>query len=376
MSRFALPIACLAAACLSLAGCGEPNGKEAPTQPTVQGRSVVVFPPRSPQLAQIHSQSVEPRTEMVLRFNGRLVWNEDRTVRVFAPFAGRVVSMAARPGDQVKAGQTLAVLAAPELGVAQAEARRAEQDYAQAQKSLKRIQELFAGGVAPAKDLQAAQADVARASADRQRTQAKLKPYGQTGAVDQQLALKSPVEGVVVERNLNPGQELRPDTQGDKALFVVSDPTQLWFFLDVSEKDIGSVKVGDKVSIGSTSLGENRINGQIVHVADVVDPQTRTVKVRGVIEGADERLKAEMYILAQLRVPAASGYFVPTRAVYLRGEQYFVFVDEGGGRFARRAVRLGPVADAQQVILEGIAATDRVVVDGTLLLERLIAAKD
>jgi cobalt-zinc-cadmium efflux system membrane fusion protein len=224
--------------------------------------------------------------------------------------------------------------------------------------------------------LQAAQADLALASADRQRTQAKLKLYGQTTAVDQQLALKSPVEGVVVERNLNPGQELRPDTQGDKALFVVSDPTQLWFFLDVSEKDIGSVKDGDKVSIGSTSLGENRINGQIVHVADVVDPQTRTVKVRGVIEGADERLKAEMYILAQLRVPAASGYFVPTRAVYLRGEQYFVFVDEGGGRFARRAVRLGPVADAQQVILEGIAATDRVVVDGTLLLERLIAAKD
>jgi cobalt-zinc-cadmium efflux system membrane fusion protein len=362
--------------CAGLPACSEPNGKEAPTQPTVQEHSIVIFPPRSPQLAQIQSQPVQPRTETALRFNGRLVWNEDRTVRVFPPFAGRVVSIAVQPGDRVKAGATLAVLAAPELGAAQSDARRAEQDYALAQKNLKRVEELFAGGVAPAKDLQAAQADLARAAAERSRTQAKLRLYGKTTAVDQQLALRSPVEGVVVERNLNPGQELRPETMGDKALFVVSDPTQLWFLLDVSEKDIGTIKAGDEVRISATSLGEDQVAGRIAHVADVVDPQTRTVKVRGTIKGADERLKAEMYIVARVRVPATTGFLVPARAVYLRGEQYFVFVDQGQGRFARRAVLPGPIADAQQVILEGVAATDRVVVDGTLLLERLLAAKD
>ena len=369
------PLAALALG-LCLAGCSEPNGKEASTQPTVQDHSVIIFPPRSPQLAQIQSQPVQPRTETTLRFNGRLVWNEERTVRVFPPFAGRVVSIAVRPGDRVRKEQTLAVLAAPELGAAQAEARRAEQDHALAQKNLKRVEELFAGGVAPQKDLQQAQADVARAAAERSRTQAKLKLYGKTTAVDQQLALRSPVEGVVVERNLNPGQELRPDTMGDKALFVVSDPTRLWFMLDVSEKDIGSIKAGDEVKISATSLGDDTVTGRIAHVADLVDPQTRTVKVRGTVQGADERLKAEMYVVARLQVPASSGFLVPARAVYLRGEQYFVFVDQGGGRFARRAVRPGPLADAQQVILEGVAATDRVVVDGTLLLERLLAARD
>jgi len=376
VTRLAILAICAALACLSLAGCSEPNGKEAATQPTVQGHSVVVFPPRSPQLAQIASLSVEPRTETLLRFNGRLVWNEDRTVRIFPPFSGRVVSIAVKPGDRVKKDQTLAVLASPDLGSAQAEARRAEQDYAMAQKNLKRIQELHEGGVAPAKDLQQAQADVARSLADRERTRTKLRLYGKTDTVDQQLAIRSPVEGVVVERNINPGQELRADNQGDKSLFVVSDPTQLWFFIDVSEKDLAYVKVGDKVAIGSTSLGDERVEGRIVHVADLVDPATRTVKVRGTVDAADGRLKAEMFILAQLRVPANSGYLVPTRAVYLRGEQYFVFVDEGQGRFSRRAVRLGPMTDAQQVILEGVGATDRVVVDGTLLLERLIAAKD
>ncbi|TMH69484.1 MAG: HlyD family efflux transporter periplasmic adaptor subunit [Betaproteobacteria bacterium] len=133
-------------------------------------------------------------------------------------------------------------------------------------------------------------------------------------AVTIPLALKSPIAGVVVERNLNPGQEIRPDNQGDKALFVVSDPTRLWFLLDVAEKDIALVKPGTDLSLATTSLGDQRVKGRILHVADVVDPQTRSVKVRGTVEASDERLKAEMYIVAELRVPAPGGYLVPARA--------------------------------------------------------------
>jgi cobalt-zinc-cadmium efflux system membrane fusion protein len=83
-----------------------------------------------------------------------------------------------------------------------------------------------------------------------------------------------------------------------------------------------------------------------------------------------------MYVVGELRVPAPGGYLVPARAVYLRGEQHYVFVENGAGRYARRAVRLGPLSDAQQVVLQGLAATDKVVVDGSLLLERMLAAKD
>ncbi|HET7365016.1 MAG TPA: efflux RND transporter periplasmic adaptor subunit [Burkholderiales bacterium] len=359
---------------LLLAACGEKEKDPAP-QFTVEQHSVVIFPSGSPQAAGISSVPIEPRRDMVVRFNGRLVWNEDRTVRVFAPFAGRVSVIAVRPGDRVKPGQTLAVIAAPELGMAQAEARKAEQDHALAQKNLARVQELFNAGVAPAKDLQAAQADVARTAADRQRTAAKLKLYGKTDSVDQTLPLKTPIAGVVVERNLNPGQEIRPDSQGDKGLFVVSDPRKLWFLLDVAEKDVGLVKPGTDVSITTTSLGAEHVKGTIMYVADVVDPQSRTVKVRGAVEG-DERLKAEMYIVAELRVPATGGFLVPARAVYLRGEQHYVFIDQGNGRYARRAIVAGPLTDGYQVVLQGLAANDKVVLDGSLLLERLLASKD
>ena len=359
-----------------LAGCNEPAQKAPAVQPRVEGQSIV-FPAGSPQVAALILEPAEPRREEVLRLNGRLVWNEDRTVRVFSPLGGRVQSVAARPGDRVRAGQTLALIAAPELGTAQAEARKAEQDDNLARKSLARVAELVEAGVAPAKDLQAAQADAARAAAERERTQARLDLYGAAkGAVDQRYALAAPIAGVVVERNLNAGQELRPDAVSEKSPFVVSDPGRLWYLLDVSEADIAHVRPGARVEIGAVALAGDTVAGRITHVADFVDPQTRTVKVRGEVENGDGRLKAEMFVSAVLRIPATQGVIVPSKAVYLRGEQHYVFVQAGEGRFVRRPVRLGPTGNGHQVVLEGLAAGEQVVVDGNLLLERILASRD
>jgi len=359
-----------------LAGCGESAQKTVAPQPRVDGQAVI-FPAGSPQLGALASAKAEERHEAVLRFTGRLVWDEDRTVRIFSPLGGRVQSIAVRLGDQVRAGQALAVIAAPELGSAQSDARKAEQDDMLAQKSLARVTELLEAGVAPAKDLHAAQAEAARAAAERARTHARLKLYGTgSGAVDQRFTMATPIAGVVVERNLNPGQEVRPDAQGEKGLFVVTDPSRLWFVLDVAEGDIGAVKAGATVQIGATMLGQETVSGKITHIADFVDPQTRTVKVRGTLENPGRSVKAEMFVTAELKVPAVHGYVVPTKAVYLRGEQNYVFVDEGQGRYVRKPVRLGPTSNGNQVILEGLAGEEKVVVEGTLLLERMLASRD
>lgn len=364
-------------AAAALAACDNGPKKPPPPQPRIEGQAVI-FPAGSPQVSALVSERIEPRKEAVLRFNGRLVWDEDRTVRVASPFAGRVQSIAVRLGDTVHAGQKLAVIAAPDLGLAQSEARKAEQDDALAQKNLARVSELHAAGVAPTKDLQAAQAEAGRAAAERSRTYARLKLYGAAAsAVDQRFVLSAPIAGVVVERNLNPGQELRTDNQGDKGLFVISDPQRLWFVLDVAEADAGAVKAGKEVQIGATMLGEDTVTGTITHVADFVDPQTRTVKVRGTLENPGRRVKAEMFVTAELKVPAARGFIVPAKAVFLRGEQNYVFVDTGDSRFVRKPVRLGPATiDGHQVVLEGLAAEEKVVTEGGLLLERLLTATE
>lgn len=376
VSAFATTLLGAAVLAATLAACGKAETNPQPlAQPRIEN-DTVVFDPDSPQVASLQSADVERQHDTLLRFHGRLMWNEDRTVRVFSPFAGRVVAISARVGDRVVERQTLAVLEAPELGMAQSEASKAEQDFALAEKNLRRVEELQAVGAVPLKDLQAAQADLARATTERTRTRERLKLYGTDSVVDQRFALRSAIAGVVVERNLNPGQEARPDANPDKPYFVVSDPRHLWFVLDVAEAEIGVLKPGAEVKLGANSLGEERVAGRVDHVADFVDPQTRTVKVRGTVNSADRRLKAEMFVTGELKIASSQGLLVPTRAVYLRGDRNYVFVDAGAGRYVRKPVKVGPRIDDKQLVLEGLAPAARVVVDGSLLLEKLLSEKD
>jgi cobalt-zinc-cadmium efflux system membrane fusion protein len=366
----------LALVAILAAGCSKEAEKSAPPPPRVE-KGAVVFDPASPQLASLTAAAVEERRDALMRFSGRLVWDEDRTARVFTPFAGKVLSIGVKPGDTVKKGQELAMLAAPELGMAQSEARKAEQDYALAQKNRARIEELFHAGVAPAKDFQAAQADEARAASDRARTAERLKSWGMDSrTVDQRFVLRSPVSGVVVERNLNPGQEVRPDGAPPTGIFVISDPSHLWFVLDATETAAAALRPGLEIDLAAAALGEEKVRGRITQIADLVDPQTRTVKVRGTVDNKDRRLKAEMFVTAELKLPVQRGLLVPTSAVYLRGERHYVFIDAGGGRYVRRQVQIGPVTDGHQVILDGLQGGQKVVVDGNLLLEKIFAAKE
>ncbi len=364
---------------LLAAGCSEQAAPPAAPQAKFAGNGTIEFAAGSTQLGALVTAKAAPLSETAHRLNGRIVWDEDRTVRLFAPMAGRVKSILVKQGDAVRAGQSLAIVSAPELGQAQAEARKAEHDLVLAQKGLARVKELQEAGVAPAKDLHAAQADAARAEAERARTAARMQLYGgaganaASGAVDQQFALRAPIAGVVVERNINPGQELRPDQGGERGLFTISDPARLWFVLDAVEADVPMLRVGAEVKLASPLLGDDVVPGRIAHVADFVDPQTRTVKARGTVDNKDRRLKADMFVTGLLRIESTPGVVVPAEAVFLRGDTYFVFVQTAPSKFVRRAVKIGPAHGDTQVVLEGLAAGEVVVTDGALLLQRMLS---
>lgn len=207
--------------CLALIGagllfaCGEKSVPPAMPKPKVAG-VLITFPADSPQLAVLTIAPVAEGQESAIELTARMVWNEERTVRIFPPFAGRVTRITAQPGDQVKAGQALAIIASPDFGQAQADAGKAAADFALAEKNIARIRELFDNGVAPRKDLAVAEAEQARARSELTRAQGRIRLYGGAGSPDQTLALKTPITGIVVERNLNPGQELRTDQGGQR----------------------------------------------------------------------------------------------------------------------------------------------------------------
>ncbi|MGE5490833.1 MAG: efflux RND transporter periplasmic adaptor subunit [Actinomycetota bacterium] len=352
------------AVAIALAACsGEEQEKNKEASIKAEGDRIILSEPDKATF--LKTAAVQKDTGSVLRLPGRLVWNEDRTVRVFPQLGGRVTRSLAEVGAPVKAGQPLAVLASPDFGIARAEAKRAQADLALARQSLERNKELLEAGVVAKKDWQQSQAEAARAEAEADRAAKRMALLGGDG--DGSYVLKSPLAGVVVERNLNPGQEFRPD-QPASPLFVVTDPSSLWIQLDAGEGDLAALKPGEKFVLEAKQYPGERFEGVIRHVADFVDPTSRTVKVRGEVPNADRRLKGEMFVTALIQLPATSALHVPASAVFLMGDKRYVLVEEAPGRYRRQEVQVGPEREGFTDVYSGLKDGDKVVVEGNLHL--------
>jgi len=364
------------AAALMLAGCGErdaPVVNTEPPAPIVQGNQIR-FAPDHPQLKLLAVVPATAAKSVSVDLPGRLVWNEERTQRVFAPFAGRVTDIKADVGQSVKAGDLLAQLASPDFGIAQADTAKAQADASFSRKNLERQRELFQAGIIARKDLEQAEADSARSQAEASRAGARTTMYGGGMGVNQRFGIRSGINGVVVERNLNPGQELRPDQSGPgtQALFVVTDPTSLWVQIDAKENDIGSLQKGATFTVQVPAYPGENFTGRVAAASDFIDPTTRTIKIRGVIANADRRLKGEMLVTA-LVDEALTGTVVPARAVTLDGNNQTVYVQTQPGVFEPRRVKIGHTGTREVVISSGLAVGEQVVADNALLLARQFA---
>ena len=363
---------CVLVALFLLTSCGAREAAVPEARPTVQGQAIT-FPKASPAIARLAVEKVEPPLERDLVLPARLTWDEERTVRVFTPFAGRVTRLIAKVGDRVAAGAPLAEMMSPDFGQAQADAGKAQADLALATQALARQKELHEHGVTSAKDLQQATADLARARAESDRAVGRLTAYGHATGSGSQFVLKSPTAGTVVERNLNPGQELRPDQPGNP-LFVITDPTRLWVIVDTNESDLGSLKVGTPLVIVSNQFPEDAFAGTLTQLSDFVDPVSRTLKVRGSVPNPERILKGEMFVSARVKVPKGEVPTVNAKAVYLSGVRNYAFVRTGGNTFTRKPVRVGRELDGRMPVLSGLQEGEEAVVAGNLFLDQIIAS--
>lgn len=369
-----LPGACIAlalCAALALPGCQQaspPPAEPEPAPPVLQAGQLH-YASGHPQLALLAVTEARPASALRVDLPARLVWNEERTQRIVPAFAGRVAAIRADLGQRVQAGATLALLASPDFGQAQADTAKAHADQVLAQQALARQRELFAAGIVARKELEQAEADAARAHAESARALARTQLYGGGAGVSQQLALRSGIDGVVVERNLNPGQELRPD-QGGPALFVVTDPRSLWVQIDAREGDLDSLRPGDSFTLQVPSYPGETFTGRVTATADAIDPTTRTLKVRGLVPNADRRLKAEMLATARVNENRSGGVVVPAEAVTLTGATHTVYVQREAGVFEPRTVTLGHEGPRDAIVATGLSAGDKVVTQNVLLLAR------
>jgi cobalt-zinc-cadmium efflux system membrane fusion protein len=361
-----------------LSGCSRHKADDTDAPPAAKiEQDKITFATNAPQLAYLTIEPVRERKTVANALSGRLAWDDDITARVFPPVSGRIAEILANPGQPVSAGDVLAKIKSPDFGQAQAEARKALADLTVAEHALNRTRDLLEHGAAAQKDLESAEADHTRALSEKERALATLALYGGDGTADVNgvFSLKAPVGGVVVEKSINPGQEVRSDQIGDKPLFVISEPNRLWLFLDVTETDAASLSSNQEVIVRARALPAKIFHGRVEVIGQGLDATTRTIKARCVVDNSEKVLRAEMYVSADV-TSAASGVDVPTKAVFSKDTEHYVFVETASGQFQRRPVKLGLESNGRSVLGDGLSPGEKVVTDGCLLLEVILEGEN
>ena len=339
-------------------------------RPVVEGR-VITFEGTNKALNGIKSIDLTVGATQQLNLSGRLVWNEEKTAKIYSPFSGRVESVEVQPGQKVEKNQVLAVIQSADFGNAQADFKKAQASANAAKANLARSKELFDYGIVSQKDYEQIVSDSTQAIAEFDRANARLKSVGaQTKNIDQKFLLRSPTAGIVVEKNIYPGRELNSDLSNTPAI-VVSDPTNLWAVLEASEIDVGRFEIGAEVTLQNNTLPNEKLIGKIIQIADFVDPVTRTIKVRVNVPNQQKKLRAEMFVEAEIPLSHIDGIVVPAKAVILVGTHHFVFVEIGPNKYLRQGVSLGARFADKVEILEGLKPEHRVVIEGNLYLNEI-----
>lgn len=342
----------------------------------------------------IVSVAVETRSQpTVLWANGRLTVNEERTWHVDSFVDGRVMQLMVNVGDRVSAGQVVARMHSHEVHEARSEYQRAKTDLAKARSQrsfaertrdrMKRLYELKAASLEQydlaESQLRDALSTVRNAEIELERTRVHLVEFLDVPAEDHPehkpgeflhdedlVPVKSRNGGVVTKRDTSLGAVLKA---ADMVL-EVSDLSTVWMIAALPENLLGKVKVGMTAAVQVQAYPDDAFPGRIARLGDQLDPETRTVPVRIILANPGQRLRPEMYGVAEIAAGGAEdALYIPQSALQDLNGQAVVFVDKGEGKYAVRPVRTGRIQRANVEVLEGLTAGERVVSRGGFVLK-------
>lgn len=350
------------------------EGKLAPPKEHAQA-GVVKFVPNAPQLSSLKVAVVyEVPLPVSDPVNGRITYDENVTTRVTSPIAGRVIALHAEIGDMVRRGTILADIDSPDLATAEADWRKAQADELRKKLAFARAKTLFDGEVLARKDFESAEADYQQAKAETKRANLRMKSLNAAGKEDGKFSLKAPLDGVVADKQVNPGQELRPDLPNP--LFVITDLSRLWVIVDVPERSAADIHSGQAVSIETDTYPDKRFNAKIDRVALALDPATRRIQVRCTVNNIDHNLKPEMF--ARVSFLADDGgkkaIPVPNTSLFADGLYSYVFVEKEPGTFEKKRVNIRVRGHDRSFVDTGLTNGERVVTDGAFLLNAEVAS--
>lgn len=308
-----------------------------------------------------------------LSVTGVVAPDVSRTVPVVAMASGRAVEIRARLGDFVEKGQVLLTLTSPDLSGALSDYRKAVADESLARRQLERAQVLFEHGALAQKDLQTAESAAEKASVDVQSTAERIRILG--GDVQQTtpiIEVRAPVSGTIVEQNVTAAAGVK-SLDNSPNLFTIADLSHVWMLCDVYENNLAQVHLGDRALVQLNAYPGRKIEGRISNISSLLDPNTRSAKVRIDLTNPGGLLKPNMFGTALFTSQGnRSRMSVPTGAVLRLQDRDWVFVKLSPSQFRRTEVQALPaLQDGHQPIVDGVNPGDSVAANA-LQLSRAI----
>ena len=368
--------AAVAAACL--AGCSSDERANLMTSYSAKeskSETPELFAIPENQMSHVQVVTVEPvKLPRVLRLTGAVAYNAFNTTPVITQVGGPVSRILVVPGERVKKGQSLLEVSSPDYSLLYAAYLKARDTQRVTDKNYARAQDLYAHHAIAERDLLQAESDRIQAQADLNAALLGLKILGIPNPDDLEKApssaeipLLAPIGGEIVERDVAPGQLLQA---GATQAFIISDMSSVWVLANVYQSDMSAVHVGDQVAVHTDSYPDKFL-GKISFISPALDPNTRTLQARIVVENPGEKLKNNMYVTATVNAGVEQNAIAVPDSSVLRDDenQPFVYVATGSNQFGRRPVEIGQSESGKTQILKGLSPGDRVVGDGSLFLQ-------
>ena len=368
-------LAAVSAITLMLASCQESasNAAANPNNTTSNSAELFTIPPE--QMSHVQVLTVQPGTLIrSLRLTGAVAYNSFHTTPVITQVSGPVSRVVVVPGQKVKQGEPMLYVASPDYSQLRTNYLKAKDAYALAQKAYARAQDLYQHHAIAEQNVEQAESVEVQAGGDLASAQAALKVMGIAdpdalvkAPPSFEVPVKAPISGLVVEQDVSAGQVIQP---GTTQCFMISDTTTVWVLVNVYQKDLPYVRVGDTVTIQTDTYPE-LFHGRIAYVAASLDPSTRTLQARIETPNPGDKLKKDMYVVATVNAGTIRDAIALPDAAVLRDteNQPFVYAAASANQFGRRSVTLGESLNGQTQITGGLKPGDQVVGNGSLFLQ-------
>jgi cobalt-zinc-cadmium efflux system membrane fusion protein len=327
------------------------------------------------QMSHVQVLTVQPTTlNRVLRLTGAVAYNGFKTTPVITQVSGKVSRVVVVPGQKVAQGTPMLYVSSPDYSQLRTNYLKAKDAYALAEKAYARAKDLYEHKAIAEQVLEQAESADVQAGGDLASAQAALKVLGITdpdalvkAPPSFEVPVPAPINGLVVEQDVAVGQLIQP---GATQCFMISDTSSVWVLVNVYQKDLPFVRVGDAVTI-QTDAYPDTFHGRISYVAASLDPTTRTLQARIDTNNPGEKLKKDMFVAATVNAgKIANAIALPDSAVLRDSEnQPFVYAEVSANQFGRRAVTLGQSQNGQTEVTSGVKPGDHVVGDGSLFLQ-------